>query len=451
MSITSRLLVSASLVLTICLGSIGWLLDETYRETTQQAMQDRLQNQLYTIIAAIDLGANGRMFMPENLPEPRFYEQGSGIYAQIRSHDASQFWSSASAKNIEIPYIEKLEQGGSQFKTVRAGNNEELLTFNMGLAWSVNDKLEAFTFSAAESLYSYHQKINEYRQNLWTWMVGVGVLFLMIQAIIIRWSLSPLRKVADDLSAIERGEKSQLEGGYPKEIRGLTTNLNAFVRSEREHIVRYRNSLNDLAHSLKTPLAVLQNEVESPATPKKLNHVLSEQVDRMKQLVDYQLQKAASAGRSTLAAPISMDQLTRRVAHSILKVYQDKDIKVQIDVQSNAVFNGDKGDILEVLGNLIDNALKWSKSYVHIEVTMAEQQKGSQLKMLTIIVEDDGPGIPEEKIREVMLRGVRADEQVQGHGIGLAVVRDLVQLYHGKLELGHARYGGAKVKAILYT
>lgn len=453
MSISSRLLFSASMVLAVCLGSTGWVLQKDYVETAKKAMEDRLHTQLYSIIAAVDLGMNGRMFMPENLPDKRFYEQDSGIYAQIVSHDGSQFWHSGSAKGVEISYAEKLAQGETQYKTVKASNSEELYTFNMGLAWEVNGQQEAFTFSTAENMYPYHQQVNNYKKNLWSWLAGAGVVFLMIQAIILRWSLAPLRKVADDLSSIERGDASQLEGEYPKEISGLTTNLNAFVRSEREHISRYRNSLNDLAHSLKTPLAVLQNEIESPATPKKLKTTLSEQVDRMKQLVDYQLQRAASVGRTALAAPISMDNLTRRIVHSITKVYQEKNVKIHFDVTNDAVFKGDKGDILEILGNIIDNAFKWTKSYIHIQIKPTENaiHKAKNLTMLTILVEDDGPGIPEKMARDVLLRGVRADERVQGHGIGLAVVRDLVQLYNGKLELGNSRYGGAKVKVTLFS
>ncbi len=453
MSITSRLLVAASLVLTVCLGIVGWVLEETYREAVDKAMKERIHNQLYSVIAAVDLGANGRMFMPQNLPELRFSRPGSGLYGNILSHDGSQHWQSDSALGMEIPYMRDLEQGEVQYKVVRAANGEELLTISMGLSWEVNEKKEAFTFSVAENMYDYYQRLGVYRKNLWTWLIGVGVVFLLIQAIILRWSLSPLRKVADDLQAIEQGYKAQLEGQYPKEISGLTANLNAFIRSEREHISRYRNSLSDLAHSLKTPLAILQNEIESNATRSVLKATLSDQVERMGQLVDYQLQKAASSGRTTLAAPISMDTLAQRMVNSIKKVYVDKNIKTVIEVSPDAVFNGDKGDILEMLGNIIDNAFKWANAYIHIEIRSEKDghYKNNKLKVLTILVEDDGPGIADVNAREVLLRGVRADEQVQGHGIGLAVVRDLVQLYNGKLELGRARFGGARVKLTMYT
>jgi len=452
MSITSRLLITASLVLTVCLGIVGWVLEESHREAVEKAMKDRVQNQLYSVIAAIDLGVNGRMFMPQNLPELRFSKPGSGLYGNILSHDGSQHWQSNSALGMEIPYLYDLEQGDIEYKVVRAANGEKLLTISMGLSWKVNGKAEAFTFSVAENMFDYYQRLNDYRKNLWTWLFGVGVVFLLIQAVIIRWSLSSLRKVSDDLQAIEQGNKDQLEGLYPKEISGLTANLNAFIRSEREHISRYRNSLSDLAHSLKTPLAILQNEIESNATRVVLKSTLSDQVERMGQLVDYQLQKAASSGRTILAAPISMDTLTQRIVNSIKKVYVDKNIKTFIEVSPDAVFNGDKGDILEILGNVIDNAFKWANDYVHIEICFEKDSgyKKNNLNVLTILVEDDGPGFADVNVREVLLRGVRADEQVQGHGIGLAVVRDLVQLYNGKLELGRARFGGARVKLTMF-
>ena len=452
-SISSRLLVTTSLVLTVCLGSIGFVLEDNYEEAAKKALKDRLHNQLYSIIAAVDLGSNGRMFMPQNLPEARFSTEGSGLYAQIVSHDESQHWQSASSRGVDIPYKEKLDQGDVSFQITRASNREEVYAINMGLSWEVRNKVEAFTFSVAENLFEFRQQITSYRKNLWTWLVGVGVIFLFIQAIILRVSLAPLRKVADDLAAIEQGKKNQLEGIYPKEIDGLTTNLNAFIRSEREQIARYRNSLSDLAHSLKTPLAVIQNEIESPSSSRSMKSTLSDQVERIGQLVDYQLQKAASIGRTALAAPISMDTLTNRIVNSLKKVYIDKNIKVHMDISPDAIFNGDKGDILEILGNVIDNAYKWANSYIHIEIALSKdvKSKDKKLQMLSILVEDDGPGIPEAKAREVLQRGVRADEHVQGHGIGLAVVRDLVHLYNGKLELNKARFGGARVKLTLYT
>lgn len=450
MSISSRLLIAASLMLSVCLGMIGLTLDQSYREAAAKALNDRVQSQLYSIIASVDLGLNGRMFMPQDLPEERFAKPDSGLYAQIRSHDGSQFWQSLSTGGIKVPYAENLARGDVVQQIVRASNNEELYTISMGLAWEVSGRMEAFTFSAAENMFDYNRELQSYTNSLWTWLAGVGVGFLFIQAIVLRWGLSPLRRVVDDLTAIEQGKKSQLEGGYPKEIDGLTTHLNSFIRSEREHINRYRNSLSDLAHSLKTPLAVLQNEISTPGIPASQKAVLGEQVERMRQLVEYQLQKAASSGRTTLAAPVSVDSLIQRIVASLEKVYKDKKINVHMTIDPDAVFGGDKGDFLEIMGNVADNAYKWAKSTIRIEARLDKSENG-KTKKVVIVVEDDGPGIPEDKARDVLQRGVRADEQVQGHGIGLAVVRDLVQLYNGKLEIGRAKLGGARIKLTLYS
>ncbi|TPW17098.1 MAG: two-component system OmpR family sensor histidine kinase PhoQ, partial [Halothiobacillaceae bacterium] len=253
---------------------------------------------------------------------------------------------------------------------------------------------------------------------------------------------------AEDLRAIERGEATQLEGTYPNELNGLTSNLNALIRSEREQLNRYRNSLSDLAHSLKTPLAILQNEIDSRHPTQQ--STLVEQVERMSQLVDYQLQRAASAGRTTLAAPLVIEPLVKRVVASLDKVYADKALRITLAVDAALTFQGDKSDLLEIFGNLLDNAYKWAKQQVTIKVTCDTLNEG-KLARLTVTIEDDGPGIPEEKARLVLQRGGRADEQVGGHGIGLAVVRDIVQLYDGQLEIAKSTLGGARVCFYLYA
>lgn len=447
-SINSRLSIVTTVVLSFFLGIAGWALGQAYEQGAETALQERLQSQLYAIIAATDMGKNGRMFMPQNLPEPRLSTPGSGLYAQIISADEAQQWRSPSAMGITLAFPQGLERGASRFEKITSSEGEDLYSFNLGLAWEVAGSEEAFTFSVAENMVGYNTQLTLYRQNLWGWLVGVALLLLVVQAALLRWGLAPLRQVAEDLRAIERGEATQLEGTYPNELNGLTSNLNALIRSEREQLNRYRNSLSDLAHSLKTPLAILQNEIDSRHPTQQ--STLVEQVERMSQLVDYQLQRAASAGRTTLAAPLVIEPLVKRVVASLDKVYADKALRITLAVDAALTFQGDKSDLLEIFGNLLDNAYKWAKQQVTIKVTCDTLNEG-KLARLTVTIEDDGPGIPEEKARLVLQRGGRADEQVGGHGIGLAVVRDIVQLYDGQLEIAKSTLGGARVCFYLYA
>jgi two-component system sensor histidine kinase PhoQ len=450
LSLSTRLLLSASLVLSGFLGLTGWVLDNAFRDSAEAAVMERLQGQLYTVISGSNLKRDGTMVFPDNLPEARFSTPGSGLYAQIVSADHKQTWRSKSAVGLDIPYPIGLPRGSKQFEHLLTSVGTPVFAYTFGISWDVKGKEQAFTFSVAESRESYDNQINSFRKSLWSWLVGAAVLLLAMQATILRLSLAPLRRVADDLRAIEQGKATHLERRYPKELRGLTGNLNALIRSEREHLNRYRNTLGDLAHSLKTPLAVVQGELTNTDLNEPLRGVLSEQVDRMRQLVDYQLQKAATSGRTTLVAPVPVREIADKLVVSLQKVHVDRRIHCQVNIEPEVMFAGDKGDLLELLGNVIENAFKWCNGRIQISAESAVDREGNKRPgSIAITVEDNGPGIPEDQARAVLQRGVRADEQVAGHGIGLAIVKSIIELYEGKLTIGRSRMGGAKISIVI--
>lgn len=449
-SLNVRLLFTASIVLAGFLGIASWVLDKAFRETAETAIQQRMQGQIHALIAASDVRDDGTLVMPEVLPEARFSTASSGLYGQVTSNSGEIRWRSHSSVGLDIPYITGLERGVGQFQRVTTRSGIDLYTYSFGLAWEMQDKVSAFTYSIAESLDSYKEQVRRFRRSLGGWLAGLALVLLAVQALILRWGLNPLRRVADDLSAIENGKATHLDGEYPKELHGLTNNLNALIRSEREHLDRYRHSLSDLAHSLKTPLAVVRAETEKSIIPEGPRLILSEQVERMRQIVDYQLQRASMSGRLTLTTPVPVAESAQRVLNTVVKVYADKAVTWRNEIPKDLFFPGDKDDLLEILGNLIENAFKWCSTRVLV-TGERRNQTTSAVRDLLIIVEDDGPGIPEDKIRAVLQRGVRADERVDGQGIGLAVVRDITQIYHGRLELMRSKMGGAKVVVSLPT
>ncbi|MGF1528794.1 MAG: ATP-binding protein, partial [Candidatus Competibacterales bacterium] len=278
--------------------------------------------------------------------------------------------------------------------------------------------------------------------------LGVGVLggalgLLAAQGLVLRWSLTPLRQVAREIQDIEAGRQLTLAGHYPAELQPLTRNLNQLVSRSRDHLERYRNTLGDLAHSLKTPLAVLGSSLETGADD--LKHTVREQVVRMNQTVDYQLQRAAAAGRIALTAPVPVSAAAQQIVHSLAKVYSDKGLDFQWQVADELVFNGDRGDLLEVLGNLMDNACKWAAKTVRLRAWPLATSGD-----VVLVVEDDGPGIPDHRRATILQRGVRADPHTAGHGIGLAVVRELVEdIYRGQLTIDDSPLGGARIRAVL--
>ena len=217
----------------------------------------------------------------------------------------------------------------------------------------------------------------------------------------------------------------------------LADNLNAVLSHERKQQQRYRDALADLAHSLKTPLAVVRGTARESFSSGA--QAVEEQLEQMDRIVGYHLQRAAASGSGALGTPVVLRAAVERVVAAIKKVYSDKALDVGVDISEDLRFRGDEGDLTEVLGNLVDNACKWCRSTVRISATGG---KG----LLRLRFEDDGRGINDGDVARVFARGVRADESVPGHGIGLSVVREIVHAYGGKVRIGKSTLGGAMVE-----
>jgi two-component system sensor histidine kinase PhoQ len=284
-----------------------------------------------------------------------------------------------------------------------------------------------------------------FRHTLVVWLSILGVMLIVLQLLLLRWSLTPLRKVATDMARVERGKSDHLDSQYPLELTALTDRINAFIDSEREQRTRTRNTLADLAHSLKTPLAVIRSRLESAGNEPNLRADVLDQVRRMDELVASQLARAATSGRQTFASAVPIAGHAEDLVRSLEKVYAAKNVLCEFEMDEGAAFYGEQGDLLELMGNLLENAFKWAGHRVLL-VVKAQPQAGRQRPGLWLSVEDDGPGIAEDKIEKVLQRGVRGDERVQGHGIGLSIVQDIVKAYRGDLvvdrspELGGARF-----------
>jgi two-component system, OmpR family, sensor histidine kinase PhoQ len=299
--------------------------------------------------------------------------------------------------------------------------------------------LHPLEFRIREDRAAFEAQISEYRQSLWGWLVALAVLLLAAQAFALHQGLKPLRRVARELRAVERGHQAGLQGRYPVELRGLTDNLNALVRHERAQLARYRDALSDLAHSLKTPLAVLRGTLDTRDLDRA--QVL-EQLERMERIVAYQLQRAATSGRSALTVPVPVKPLVERLAATLAKVYPDHDVDFESRVPGDLQFRGNEGDFMELMGNLLDNAWKHGGSRVRVEA-------GPDGKRLELAVCDDGPGIPPDQVPTILSRGGRLDEQVPGQGIGLAVVADIVAAYEGRIEIDRGPLDGTRVRVWL--
>lgn len=451
LSLQARSLAAAGLVLAAFLALAFFALDNAFYQAAESGLRERLQGYLYTYLASSDANRAGALIPPDVGPDSRFDQPtATGLYAGIVGGKVlgakEKEWRSASAVGRELPFDAQLEPGEIRFRGPVPTPEGDLFVLSQGVVWNAGAKNELLvTFHIAEDSRALRKQVDIYRRTLATWLGSLGVVLLLLLLGVLRWSLAPLRKVAADLRRVEHGAQQQLDRDYPAELSGLTANINNFVEAERERVKRYRNTLSDLAHSLKTPLAVMRSQLETGADSKEMRWTVLEQVGRMDEIVAYQLSRAATSGHQTFAAPLPLEPYAEEVVRSLEKVYASKSILCEFDIDPAARFHGDQGDLLELLGNLLENAFKWAQRRVLLTAQAQPAGTGRRAGLL-VMVDDDGPGIPDDKVEHLLQRGVRGDERVQGHGIGLAIVQDILKAYRGELvverspSLGGARF-----------
>lgn len=443
LSLHARLLIAASLVLGGFLGATGLALDEAFRTSSEQALRERMLGHIYALLAAAEEDTEGqRLRLPALLADPRFNQPGSGYYARIDSEDQGLLWRSPSTTGSNLKFGRTQPPGGQEFERITGPGGVETAVLSFGIAWEFFEGGERrYTFSAAQSLEPWQAELAGFRRTLWSWLGGAALLLLLAQGAVLGWGLRPLRRVAGELQRVEAGERSELGGGYPRELHGLTANINSLLRHAETQQARYRNSMDDLAHSLKTPLAVLQTSADAAGRESDpLVAAVNEQVMRMNAIVHHQLGRAAGSGRSALVKPLALAPLAERIGRSLHKVYRDKPVQFELDVAPDLRLAADEADLMELLGNLLDNAWKYCAGRVRLR---GRAQAGGGV---TLRLEDDGPGMPPERVAELIQRGRRGDQSQPGQGIGLAVVNELIRLYRGRLEIGRSELGGAELR-----
>ena len=455
-SLQTRQLLAVSLGLIAFLALAGYALDRAFLSTAENILRGRLRDYALDFVRETEFGRGGDLVPPldDKLPDPRLKRPGSGLYAQIVLPFVQ--WESDSTNGPELPKVRMLKPREEVFEgplpLVRSnGEASQAYRYGIGLVWPGDDLSDEipYTIYIIEDTSRLQSQLTVFRQALWGYLGGAAIVLLLLQVLVMRWSLRPLRGVVDELKRVQRGAALRMSDHHPRELEPLTESINAFIESERENLDRQRNILADLAHSLKTPLAVLRTRLDSGAGERELRVDLDEQLRRMNDLVGYQLSRAASGGHKLFAAPLAIESNAEEIVGGLEKVYAAKGVLCEFEIDPEARFYGEKGDLQELLGNLLENAFKWAKSRVLLTVAEAAQVPGRR-PGLSIVVEDDGPGIADDRIAFVLQRGVRGDERVQGHGIGLSIVQDILKSYRGQLHVGRSQeLGGARFEAVL--
>lgn len=453
-SLQSRQLLAASLGLVAFLALAGYALDRAFLETAQSNLRTRLESYALEYASGIEFLRDGTLYVPDTPPEPRFERPGSGLYAEVVLPNGH--WDSPSAQGPELPLGGMLAPAVDKFEgplpiTRSNGESGEIYRLGKGLVWAEGGPQGEFPYTVyiSEDTSALASQIRVFRRALWGYLGGAGLVLLLLQMLVLRWSLRPLRQVVGELKRVHRGQLAHMSSQHPRELEPLTESINAFIESERENLDRQRNTLADLAHSLKTPLAVLRARLDNPTPEAELREEVATQLRRMNEMVSYQLARAASSGHALFAAPIDIEPHAEQIVRGLEKVYSSRKVLCEFEFDPNARFHGEPGDLQELLGNLLENAFKWAKSRVLLTVRVGDTSPGRRDGLL-LAVDDDGPGIATERVAQLLQRGVRGDERVQGHGIGLAIVQDIVRGYRGELEVRRSdELGGARFEVKL--
>lgn len=438
-SVSQRLLISVTLLLLLFFGIMAFVLDLGFRRVAERSLRELLDAQMVALIAAAEPDSSGRIVPRLANTDPRLMTMGSGLYAAVSAGVAVPYWRSPSSTGSVGTLGPPLKSGTKDFRYLRDARGARLAVASLGLEWEAEGEL---TFSVATDMAPYDAQIRRFRSGLLSGFAIVAVLLLLALAALLRWALAPLRRLEAQIHLVERGERELLDDRWPSELAGVVTNLNTLLGAERTRIARYRDTLGNLAHSLKTPLAVLRASF-SPGAPGAAQ--VNAQVDRMSAIVEHQLRRAATSGGASVGRhAVELLPVAQELRGALLKVHAGKDFSLEIAINPQLLFVGDRDDLTEALGNLMDNAAKWCRSRVRVSASM-EATAGAARK-LSILVEDDGPGVAAADRERVLERGARADEHTPGHGLGLAMVLDMAGMYGGRLEIGESTLGGTRVE-----
>jgi len=447
LSLSNRLLLSTALTLLVFLGLVYYALEQAFVSSVTRSEAEKLNSTILLLLAEVEDGQR-ELSMPDNLQETKFNQFDSGLYGFVFNERGEEIWRSYSAVAVmDLPTeqdFRRTEIGVTYFGPVVL-QEEGFLYSTLGVSWEFHPKGDTlneseqdvfsrhYTFSVLQSADFFYAELERFRTGLQFRLLSVAVVLLFVQLLVLRMGLLPLKRLSEDVSRVERGDIDQLEGVYPAELQGLTDNLNQLLNHELEQREQHKNRLSDLAHSLKTPLSIARGALLKGEQDRNL---LADQLQQMDEIVQYQLQRASRVRPAIAQRSTPVSAVLTRLCDALKKVYSDKHVHTQLRLEDSALCKMDESDLMELLGNILDNAFKYCRNAVHIRVSISSER-------CTVFVEDDGPGIPVQQREDIFARGQRLDTKKPGQGIGLAVVNDIVRSYDADISLGDSELGGA--------
>src|ERR1700754_3590421 len=451
-SLAIRLFFSASGWVLVILIITRFVLSSVYKNATERAFDRRLNLYLRTLIAEVATPDEPPDRQFQSLGEPLFELPLSGWYWQITRIDTEKadVRASRSLWDKKLPKLEErgveLSAAGIRVSYVDGPEGQSLRMVERPVDLGADGKYLVSVAGDDTEIFDETRSFDYYLGGTFT---ALGIVLLLTTVFQVRFGLAPLKRISESIADIRSGRAERLEGEFPVEIAPLARETNALIDANREIVERARTHVGNLAHAIKTPLSVIVNEASTHGLDPVAHKVL-EQADVMRDQVARHLERARIAARVTIVGTVTeVASAIEALRRTMEKIHRDRDIAITVQADPRAKFRGERQDLEEMVGNLVDNACKWAASQVLIEVLVEQPAEPGGGHRLRILVDDDGRGLSEAERAKVARRGQRLDESKPGSGLGLSIVVDLAGLYGGSLALGSAPIGGLRAELVL--
>ena len=442
-SLALRLFLSASVWILLTLISGGLLLSDIFRESTEKSFEDKLNLFMETLIGSSKIDSTDSITVVNPLGDPRFFQPYSGWYWQI--NDASRTLERSRSMWDQVFTLDKRLIGGraqfinSNLKKDKEDNivmSQRLKIIQREISFPGFDK--PLTFMISGDTEEVEKNILVFNNILISSLVILGLGLLLSVYLQVKYGLLPLKKIKNSLFKIRNGDAVKLEDNYPTEVSPLAKEINILLDHNEKIVERAKTHVGNLAHALKTPLAIITNHVD-----KTQDTTVKPQIEHIKKNIDRYLNKArSSSSNKKKKKKINIDFTVKRITNVFKKINPNLQISLMI-VSKDLTIPGNTDDLDEILGNLLENACKWTSSIVELKVFKCSENE------IKFTISDDGPGLPMKRRKEVFARGFRLDEQIPGTGLGLNIVKDTVEQYYGRVWLSESIFDGLEVNVVL--
>jgi signal transduction histidine kinase len=435
-SLQFRFIASTFLWIVVSLVLTGLMVAGLFRIYMTQQFHDEMQVHIVELEELTTIDRSGQPFLLRRLSDPRFIDLGSGFYWQVRREGYGPVRSTSLGKgNLSGA----LAISAGKRWAITSGPTGQALEY--GMIRSVKNGGPPIRFSIASDMRLLDEIMTEFEWPLAEALAGFAILMLATGALQIAYGLRPFKRIAAGVAEIRAGRQAVMTGDYPSEIRPLADDLNAMLAANTAIVQRGRLQAANLAHGLRTPLAIMLDEAERLGERGEAESAaaLTQECEKMRRQISYHLARARAAAPLPVAGRgAAVDDVVSPIAAALRRLYTHEGITITCSGHTNVTAACDPVDLGEIISNVLDNALKWAKAQVGVSWSSVENK-------VRIVIDDDGPGIPEAEREKVFAIGERLDAQNEGSGLGLAITRDLVMLYHGKIDLAQRPKGGLRV------